>query len=109
MARSALSHESVLAKRDAPVVEEMQALARQYPAMGIDAFRCFSSAQGFVMSADRGVSAVARGGGFRSPGVALDGESPRAGLGLPHPPRPTTYGCTTSSTTAVPTASSSSV
>ena len=67
VARSALSHESVLAKRDAPVVEEMQALARQYPRHGYRRIQVSLVRQWFVMSADRAYRLVARGGASGPP------------------------------------------
>ena len=62
VARSALGYESVLARRDAPVVEEMRELARQYPRYGYRHIQVFLARQEYVMSADRGLAVVAPGG-----------------------------------------------
>lgn len=53
VARSTLRYESVLAKRDAPVVEAMRELAAQYPRFGYRRIRVFLGRRGLAMSADR--------------------------------------------------------
>lgn len=53
VARSALGYVSRLAQRDAPVLEAMQELARQYPRYGYRRVQVFLGRQGFAMSADR--------------------------------------------------------
>lgn len=53
VARSALGYESRLAKRDAPVLDAMRELARQYPRYGYRRIQVFLARQGLEMSADR--------------------------------------------------------
>jgi putative transposase len=53
VARSALGYESVLAKRDAPVIEAMRELSAQYPRFGYRRIQVFLGRRGMAMSADR--------------------------------------------------------
>ncbi len=53
VARSTLRYESVLAKRDAPVMGAMRELAAQYPRFGYRRIRVFLARRGMRMSADR--------------------------------------------------------
>lgn len=53
VARSALGYQSRLASRDAPVIEAMSDLARQYPRYGYRRIQVFLARQGFEMSAER--------------------------------------------------------
>ncbi len=53
VARSALTYESRLAKRDAPVLSAMRALAARYPRYGYRRIQVFLARQGQVMSAER--------------------------------------------------------
>ena len=53
VARSALGYESILAKRDAPVVSAMRELAGQYPRYGYRRIQVFLARRGLAMSADR--------------------------------------------------------
>jgi putative transposase len=53
VARSTIGYESVLAKRDAPVVEAMRELSAQYPRFGYRRIQVFLARRGQVMSADR--------------------------------------------------------
>ena len=53
VARSTLRYESVLAKRDAPVIGAMRELAAQYPRFGYRRIRVFLGRRGHAMSADR--------------------------------------------------------
>ena len=53
VARSALTYASRLEQRDAPVLEAMRELARQYPRYGYQRIQIFLARQGFEMSADR--------------------------------------------------------
>jgi putative transposase len=53
VARSTLGYESVLAKRDAPVIGSMRELAAQYPRFGYRRIRVFLARRGHAMSADR--------------------------------------------------------
>jgi putative transposase len=53
IARSTVRYESRLARRDAPVVEAMRALAGQYPRYGYRKIRIFLARQGHVLSPER--------------------------------------------------------
>lgn len=53
VSRSALGYQSRLASRDAPVIEAMSDLARQYPRYGYRRIQVFLARQGFEMSAER--------------------------------------------------------
>ncbi len=53
VARSTIGYESVLAKRDAPVVAAMRELAAQYPRFGYRRIQVFLARRGHTMSADR--------------------------------------------------------
>ncbi len=53
VARSTMGYESVLAKRDAPVIGAMRELAAQYPRFGYRRIQVFLARRGLVMSADR--------------------------------------------------------
>lgn len=53
VARSALGYESRLAKNDAPVLDAMRELARQYPRYGYRRIQVFLARRGFEMSPDR--------------------------------------------------------
>jgi putative transposase len=53
VARSALGYESRLLKRDAPVLEAMRELARQYPRYGYRRIQVLLARQGFEMSTER--------------------------------------------------------
>ena len=53
VARSTIRYESVLEKRDAPVVAAMRELAAQYPRFGYRRIQVFLARRGLTMSADR--------------------------------------------------------
>jgi putative transposase len=53
VARSAVGYESVLAKRDSPVITAMRELSAQYPRFGYRRIQVFLARQGHTMSADR--------------------------------------------------------
>jgi putative transposase len=53
VARSTIGYESLLAKRDAPVVAAMRELAGQYPRYGYRRIQVFLARRGLEMSADR--------------------------------------------------------
>ena len=53
VARSTVGYESVLAKRDAPVIDAMRELSARYPRFGYRRIQVFLARQGLVMSADR--------------------------------------------------------
>jgi putative transposase len=53
VARSTVRHESVVAKRDAPVIDAMRELAAKYPRFGYRRIQVFLARQGRTMSADR--------------------------------------------------------
>ena len=53
VARSTMGYESVLAKRDAPVLAAMRSLAAQYPRYGYRRIQVFLARRGLTMSADR--------------------------------------------------------
>lgn len=85
VARSALSYTSRLEQRDAPVVEAMHALARQYPRYGYRRIQIFLARQGFEMSADRAYRL------WRQAGLQVPRRRPRrriaSGRPRPTPPR----------------------
>jgi putative transposase len=66
VARSTLRYESVLAKRDAPVIGAMRELAAQYPRFGYRRIRVFLGRCGHAMSADR-AHRLWRGAGLQVP------------------------------------------
>jgi putative transposase len=66
VARSGLGYESVLAKRDAPVVSVMRELAGQYPRYGYRRIQVFLARRGLAMSADR-AHRIWRGAGLQVP------------------------------------------
>jgi len=53
VARSTLRYESILARRDAPVIEAMRELGAQYPRFGYRRIRVFLARRGMRMSTDR--------------------------------------------------------
>ena len=53
VARSTIGYESVLARRDAPVLAAMRELAGQYPRYGYRRIQVFLARRGLMMSADR--------------------------------------------------------
>ena len=53
VARSTMGYESVLARRDAPVVAVMRELSAQYPRFGYRRIQVFLARRGLTMSADR--------------------------------------------------------
>ena len=53
VARSTMGYESVLAKRDAPVIAAMREIAAQYPRYGYRRIQVFLARRGLAMSADR--------------------------------------------------------
>ena len=53
IARSTMGYESVLEKRDAPVVAAMRELAAQFPRFGYRRIQVFLARRGLTMSADR--------------------------------------------------------
>ncbi len=53
LARSTMEYESLLAKRDAPVIAAMRELAAQYPRFGYRRIQVFLARRGLPMSADR--------------------------------------------------------
>ena len=53
VARSTIGYESVLARRDAPVLAAMRELAGQYPRYGYRRIQVFLARRGLTMSADR--------------------------------------------------------
>jgi len=66
VARSGLGYESVLAKRDAPVITAMKELAGQYPRYGYRRIQVFLARRGLAMSADR-AHRIWRGAGLQVP------------------------------------------
>jgi putative transposase len=84
VARSALSYESCLARRDAPVVEAMRELARQYPRYGYRRIQVFLARQGFEMSADKAYRL------WRQAGLQVPRRRPRRRIasGRPRPSPP---------------------
>ena len=53
VARSTMGYESVLAKRDAPVIAAMREIAAQYPRYGYRRIQVFLARRGLAMSGDR--------------------------------------------------------
>jgi putative transposase len=84
VARSTLRYESVLAKRDAPVVGAMRELAAQYPRFGYRRIRVFLGRRGHAMSADRAHRL------WRSAGLQVPRRRPRRRIatGRPRPLAP---------------------
>ena len=85
VARSGLTYASRLEQRDAPVVEAMRDLARQYPRYGYRRIQVFLARQGFEMSADRAYRL------WRQAGLQVPRRRPRrrvaSGRPRPMPPR----------------------
>jgi putative transposase len=85
VARSSLSYASRLKERDAPVVEAMRELGRQYPRYGYRRIQVFLARQGFEMSADRAYRL------WRQAGLQVPRRRPRrriaSGRPRPLPPR----------------------
>jgi putative transposase len=81
VARSALRYESILAKRDAPVVSAMRELAGRYPRFGYRRIQVFLARRGLAMSADR-AHRIWRGAGLQVPR-----RRPRRRVSI-HRPRP---------------------
>jgi putative transposase len=84
VARSTLRYESVLAKRDAPVIGVMRELAAQYPRFGYRRIRVFLGRRGHAMSADRAHRL------WRSAGLQVPRRRPRRRIatGRPRPLAP---------------------
>jgi putative transposase len=84
VARSTLRYESVLAKRDAPVIGAMRELAAQYPRFGYRRIRVFLGRRGHAMSADRAHRL------WRSAGLQVPRRRPRRRIaaGRPRPLAP---------------------
>jgi len=85
VARSSLSCTSCLAERDAPVLEAMRELARQYPRYGYRRIQVFLARRGFAMSADRAYRL------WRLAGLQVPRRWPRRRIasGRPRPTPPT--------------------
>ena len=85
VARSALTYASRLEQRDAPVLEAMRELARQYPRYGYRRIQIFLARQGFEMSADRAYRL------WRQAGLQVPRRRPRRRIagGRPRPTPPT--------------------
>ena len=85
VARSALFYESRLRRRDAPVLEAMRELARQYPRYGYRRIQVFLARQGFAMSSDRAYRL------WRQAGLQVPRRRPRRRIatGRPRPTPPT--------------------
>jgi putative transposase len=83
--RSALGYVSRLAERDAPVLEAMHELARQYPRYGYRRVQVFLGRLGFHMSADRAYRL------WRQAGLQVPRRRPRRRVasGRPRPTPPT--------------------
>lgn len=81
VARSTLHYESRLAKRDAPALAAMRALAARYPRYGYRRIQVFLARQGYVMSADR-VHRL-----WRQAGLQVPRKRPRRRVAT-HRPRP---------------------
>jgi len=84
VARSSLSYTSRLKARDAPVVEAMRELGRQYPRYGYRRIQVFLARQGFEMSADRAYRL------WRQAGLQVPRKRPRRRIasGRPRPTPP---------------------
>ena len=85
VARSVLGYESRLAKKDAPVLEAMRELARQYPRYGYRHIQVFLARRGFKMSSDRTYRL------WRQAGLQVPRRRPRRRIasGRPRPTPPT--------------------
>jgi len=85
VARSALGYESRLRKKDAPVLEAMRELARQYPRYGYRRIQVFLARRGFEMSAERAYRL------WRQAGLQVPRRRPRRRIasGRPRPVPPT--------------------
>jgi putative transposase len=84
VARSTLRYESVLARRDEPVIGAMRELAAQYPRFGYRRIRVFLGRRGHAMSADRAHRL------WRSAGLQVPRRRPRRRIatGRPRPLAP---------------------
>ena len=85
VARSSLAYVSRLEQRDAPVLEAMRELARQYPRYGYRRIQVFLARRGFEMSADRAYRL------WRQAGLQVPRRRPRRRIasGRPRPIPPT--------------------
>jgi putative transposase len=85
VARSSLSYTSRLADRDAPILDAMHELARQYPRYGYRRIQVFLARRGFEMSADRAYRL------WRQAGLQVPRRRPRRRVasGRPRPMPPT--------------------
>ena len=85
VARSSLAYVSRLEQRDAPVLEAMRELARQYPRYGYRRIQVFLARRGFEMSADRAYRL------WRQAGLQIPRRRPRRRIasGRPRPIPPT--------------------
>ena len=85
VARSTLGYESRLTNKDAPVIEAMHDLARQYPRYGYRRIQVFLARRGFKMSADRTYRL------WRPAGLQVPRRRPRRRIasGRPRPTPPT--------------------
>lgn len=81
VARSALRYESILAKRDAPVMAAMRELAVRYPRFGYRRIQVFLARRGLAMSADRAHRI------WRRAGLQVPRRRPRRRAAV-HRPRP---------------------
>jgi putative transposase len=85
VARSALRYESRRAKRDAPIVERMKALAGQYPRYGYRRNRVFLGREQHVMGTDRAYRL------WRTAGLQVPRKRPRRRIAASRPrPLPST-------------------
>lgn len=85
VARSSLAYVSQLEQRDAPVLDAMRELARQYPRYGYRRIQVFLARRGFEMSADRAYRL------WRQAGLQVPRRRPRRRIasGRPRPIPPT--------------------
>ena len=85
VARSSLGYISSLAERDAPILDAMHELARQYPRYGYRRIQVFLARRGFEMSADRAYRL------WRQAGLQVPRRRPRRRVasGRPRPMPPT--------------------
>jgi len=81
VARSGLGYESILAKRDAPVVSAMRELAGLYPRYGYRRIQVFLARRGLAMSSDRAHRI------WRGAGLPVPRRRPRRRVAV-HRPRP---------------------
>ena len=81
IARSTMGYESVLEKRDAPVVAAMRELAAQFPRFGYRRIQVFLARRGLTMSADRAYRL------WKKAGLQVPRRRPRrrVATGLPRP------------------------